>query len=146
MTGQAHIVMAARQWIGTPFRHQASLRGVGCDCLGLIRGLWRDCIGPEPEPIPAYAPDWSEPQGQEWLWQALARHFHPAADTARPGDVALFRMRPGSVAKHLGILSQDAAGPTLIHAYSGHGVVESALGPAWHRRIAARFAFPERAR
>ena len=29
------------RWIGTPYRHQASLKGVGCDCLGLVRGVWR---------------------------------------------------------------------------------------------------------
>jgi NlpC/P60 family putative phage cell wall peptidase len=140
------VVTAARRWIGTPFQHQASLCGVGCDCLGLIRGLWRDCIGPEPETPPAYSPDWSEPQGQEWLWQALLRHFAPPADSPRPGEVALLRLRPGSVAKHLGLISGRPAGPGLIHAYSGHGVVESALGPAWQRRIVARFAFPERGR
>jgi NlpC/P60 family putative phage cell wall peptidase len=31
----------ARAWIGTPDRHQASLKGMGCDCLGLVRGVWR---------------------------------------------------------------------------------------------------------
>lgn len=146
MTAASPIVAAARGWIGTPYRHQASLRGVGCDCLGLIRGIWRDCVGPEPEPVPPYSPDWSEPQGQEWLWDALLRHFQPPASAPQPGDLLLFRMRAGSVAKHLGILSGTPAGPGVIHAYSGHGVVESALGPAWQRRIAARFAFPERVR
>lgn len=146
MTAQHAIITAARGWIGTPYRHQASLQGVGCDCLGLIRGIWRDCIGPEPEAVPAYSADWSEPQGQEWLWQALLRHFHAPTTDPQPGDLLLLRMRAGSVAKHLGILSHNGTGQTLIHAYSGHGVVESALGPAWQRRIAARFAFPERVR
>ncbi|MEM1422329.1 MAG: peptidase P60, partial [Pseudomonadota bacterium] len=35
------IAYEASRWIGTPYRHQASLRGVGCDCLGLLRGVWR---------------------------------------------------------------------------------------------------------
>ena len=146
MTPHSHIVTAARRWIGTPYRHQASLQGVGCDCLGLIRGIWRDCIGPEPEPLPPYSPDWAEPQGQEWLCQALARHCVTPATDPQPGEVLLFRMRAGSVAKHLGILSDTPQGAGLIHAYSGHGVVDSAVGPAWQRRIAARFAFPERGR
>ena len=138
------VVKAARGWIDTPYRHQASVQGVGCDCLGLIRGIWREVIGPEPEPVPAYAPDWSEPQGCEWLWQAMARYLRPATGAMRPGDVLLFRMREGSVAKHLGILARAGTAPAFIHAYSGHGVVESALGLSWQRRIAARFAFPER--
>jgi len=39
------IVAEARRWIGTPYRHQASLIGVGCDCLGLVRGIWRAVVG-----------------------------------------------------------------------------------------------------
>jgi NlpC/P60 family putative phage cell wall peptidase len=38
---RAQIVVATRDWIGTPYQHQASLKGVGCDCLGLVRGVWR---------------------------------------------------------------------------------------------------------
>lgn len=138
------VVSAARGWVGTPYRHQASLKGLGCDCLGLIRGVWRDLIGPEPEAMPPYAPDWSEPQRQEWLWQAMARHLCPAQGPMLPGEVLLFRMREGSVAKHLGILARTGTAPAFIHAYSGHGVVESALGLPWQRRLVARFAFPER--
>ncbi len=66
------IVSAARCWIGTPYRHQASLRGAGCDCLGLVRGVWREVIGPEPETVPAYTRDWSEPQGEEALQRAMS--------------------------------------------------------------------------
>ncbi len=61
------IVAAGRGWIGTPYRHQASLKGVGADCLGLVRGLWRELIGPEPEVLPAYSPDWAEAGGRETL-------------------------------------------------------------------------------
>ena len=57
---RAAIVAAARSWIGTPYRHQASLKGVGCDCLGLLRGVWRDVVGDEPERPPAYSRDWAE--------------------------------------------------------------------------------------
>ena len=57
------IVSAVREWLGTPYRHQASCKGAGCDCLGLLRGLWREVLGAEPEAIPAYSMDWSEPAG-----------------------------------------------------------------------------------
>jgi len=146
MTDPFHdrITTAARGWIGTPYRHQASLKGAGCDCLGLIRGIWRELVGPEPEIVPPYTPDWSEPQGQEWLMRALSGHFLPAVATQKPGDVLLFRMRSGAVAKHLGIATNTPGGPGVIHAYSGRAVVESPLGPAWQRRVAARFNFPER--
>ena len=45
-----HLSPRRASWIGTPYRHQASLKGVGCDCLGLVRGVWRAVIGAEPEP------------------------------------------------------------------------------------------------
>lgn len=144
MTGpRPEIVAAARGWIGTPYRHQAACRGAGCDCLGLLRGVWREVIGPEPELPPAYSMDWSEPGRDERLWRAALRHL-AACDgmQAQPGQVLLFRMREGAVAKHLGLLARSGAEASFIHAYSGHGVVESPLTAPWRRRVVARFAFP----
>ncbi len=138
------IILAARGWIGTPYLHQASCRGAGTDCLGLVRGVWREVLGSEPETPPAYSMDWSEPARIEALWQAAQRHLQAkdAADEA-PGDVLLFRMRDGAVAKHLGIAGRVGANASFIHAYSGHAVVESPLSQPWRRRIVARFTFPE---
>jgi NlpC/P60 family putative phage cell wall peptidase len=139
------IVASARGWIGTPYRHQASCKGAGCDCLGLLRGVWRDLLGEEPETVPPYTPDWSEPQRDERLWRAAARCLAPVSDQARPfrpGEVLLFRMRASTVAKHLGIVGQGGASPSFIHAYSAHGVAESPLSLPWRRRVAVRFDFP----
>lgn len=139
------ILREARSWIGTPYRHQASCKGAGADCLGLLRGVWRAVYGAEPEAIPAYTADWSEPQGEEALWSAALRHLlQKPVDEAAPGDVLLFRMRHGAVAKHLGLQDAVGARPTFIHAYSGHGVVASPLSDPWRRRVVARFAFPEK--
>ncbi|MCC5971382.1 MAG: peptidase [Pararhodobacter sp.] len=140
MSGQALIALA-RGWIGTPYRHQASRKGAGCDCLGLIRGLWFEWHGSAPETPPPYGPDWSEIEREERLWQALARHMREVRDTPlAEGQVLLFRMREGRVAKHLGILSRGPeSGAAFIHAYERHGVVESPLAAPWARRIVARF-------
>lgn len=138
------VVAEARCWIGTPYVHQASCLGGGSDCLGLIRGVWRGLYGTEPEAVPAYTNDWSEAHGSEVLWQAALRNLVPKQSTEEAcGDVLLFRMKAGAVAKHLGIAGEVGAEPTVIHAYGGHAVVESALSAPWRRRIAARFAFPE---
>ncbi|MBL3704723.1 peptidase [Sulfitobacter sp. BDSS02] len=137
------IVQTARDWIGTPYRHQASVLGAGADCLGLVRGVWRTLYGREPEIVPAYSYDWSEVQGKERLWAAAARHLsEKEADVVSPGDLILFRMRKRAVAKHLGILVQLTPYPTFVHAYSGHGVVESMLSAPWRRRVVASFEFP----
>lgn len=139
------VVTEARRWIGTPYRHQASTLGAGCDCLGLLRGVWRGLNGGEPEAVPAYAADWSEVSREERLWAAARRHLAEVSrHVAAPGDVILFRMRSGSVAKHLGIQGEIGAMPTVIHAYSGQAVVESPLSRPWARRIVARFRFPSK--
>lgn len=147
MRGYDEIVSIARSWVGTPYRHQASCKGAGTDCLGLVRGVWRERFGSEPEKIPAYSLDWSEPQGNEALWAAAARHLieKPKA-LFQPGDVILFRMRSGAVAKHLGIVSQTGDGLAFIHAYTRHGVIESPLSLPWQRRIVACFEFPQEVR
>lgn len=141
------VVEVARSWIGTPYVHQSAVRGAGSDCLGLLRGVWREVLGEEPEAVPAYSMDWSEPQGDERLWAAAARHLQPKSlANAASGDVLLFRMRAGAVAKHLGIQVRVKADASFIHAYTGHGVVESPLSMPWLRRIVARFEFPEEKR
>ncbi|MEL6645103.1 MAG: peptidase [Pseudomonadota bacterium] len=135
----------ARGWLGTPYHHQASVKGVGADCLGLIRGVWREALGDEPERLPAYTPDWGEPGQVEALWGAARRHMvaRPAGAALELGDIVLFRMRDGAVAKHLGIVGRGAPGFSVIHAYQRHGVVETPLSEAWQRRIVAVFQFPE---
>lgn len=140
-------VSEARAWIGTPYRHQASAKGVGCDCLGLIRGVWRNTVGPEPEITPAYTPDWTEVSGDETLFRAASRHFNPVEiDLGAAGDVLLFRMKDRFVAKHLGILSGTQKHPKMIHAISGREVAEITLGPEWQKKIVGQFAFPERSK
>ena len=145
---QAAVVAEARTWIGVSYRHQASLKGVACDCLGLVRGVWREVIGEEPEAAPAYRADWAETGTEETLLAAARRHLvelDPA--TAGPGDVVLFRVTPEALVKHCAILS---AAPTLdepqrrmIHAYWSRACVESWVGPWWSRRLSHAFAFPE---
>lgn len=136
------IVAAARRWIGTPYLHQASVRGVGCDCLGLVRGVWRDVVGDEPEQPGPYTPDWAEAGGRETLLDAADRYF----DAVRPGPpfagaVVLFRWREGLPVKHAGI----ATGPaSMVHAHDGAQVAEVAIGPWWQRHIARVVRFPDR--
>jgi len=165
---RAAVVAEARSWIGTPYRHQASCKGVGCDCLGLVRGVWRAAIGPEPEATPPYAADWAEASGKEALAEAALRHLIPVApfqpSRAKPppfpppqagegegggrgglgwgfgpGDVLLFRWRAGFVAKHAAIAT---APDRMVHAHDGAAVAEVAIAPWWRRRLAYAFRFP----
>ena len=137
---RAAIVAEARAWIATPYRHQASLKGVGCDCLGLVRGIWRALYGGEPEAVPPYAPDWAEAAAGEPLAEAALRHLVPADRVGfAAGDVMLFRWRAGLAAKHAGIAS---AADRMVHAHDGAAVAEVAIVPWWRRRLAYAFRFP----
>lgn len=138
MSAQAIVAEAAR-WIGTPYHHRASARGAGADCLGLICGIWRARYDYLPEPVPNYSASWAEVGPEERLWRALSRHMHPAVPPA-DGQVLLFRLQPGALAKHLGV--QCDAGRAFIHACPRAGVVKAPLSAPWARRIVARFAFP----
>jgi NlpC/P60 family putative phage cell wall peptidase len=138
---RAAIVAEARAWIGTPYRHQASLKGVGCDCLGLVRGMWRALLGDEPEPVPPYSRDWAEAIGEETLARAARTHMVEIAlvDFA-PGDVLLFRYAPRYPAKHAAIVTAPAL---MVHAHDGAAVAEVAIAPWWRRRLAYAFRFPD---
>jgi NlpC/P60 family putative phage cell wall peptidase len=134
------VIAVARDWLGTPYHDQASVKGVGCDCLGLVRGVWREVVGDEPLPLPRYSRDWGETGTREPLAEAARSVMLevPVTETT-PGALILFRMRAGAVAKHCGILT---APDRFVHAYERTGVIEERLDSAWRRRIAFAFLFP----
>jgi NlpC/P60 family putative phage cell wall peptidase len=134
------VIAEARAWIGTPYQHQASLKGIGCDCLGLVRGVWRALLGDEPEAVPPYAPDWAEAAAGEPLAEAASRHLIRVDPSVfQTGDVLLFRWRAGLAAKHAAIVT---AADLIVHAHDGAAVAEVAIAPWWRRRIAYAFRFP----
>jgi NlpC/P60 family putative phage cell wall peptidase len=143
-----HIVQLTRAWIGTPYHHQAALKGVGCDCFGLIRGVWAELYGAQPpEKAPPYTRDWAEATGEEQMLAAAKRWMveqtFPAfsghgTPVGMAGDVVIFRHTETSPAKHSAIL---AGGGRMIHAVEGHKVCEVYLGSWWHKRLAGVFSF-----
>ena len=136
----ARALAAARTWLGTPYQHQASVRGAGADCLGLVRGVWRAAVGAEPQGLPPYAPDWAEATRAEQMADAAGRHMRAVPlEAVAPGDVLLFRWRAGFPAKHAAIL---VAPERMVHAHDGAAVAEVFLAPWWRRRLAFAFAFP----
>lgn len=137
----SNVVEIARSWIGTPYHHQASVKGVGCDCVGLVRGVWRELIGPEPEAAPPYSRDWGDANGEETLLTYFRRHLieTPLPD-AGAGHVVALRWKPHLVAKHCMILT---SAETAIHAVNNSPVAEIHLSDWWTSRFAAAFAFLE---
>jgi NlpC/P60 family putative phage cell wall peptidase len=134
------IVAVARSWLGTPYCHQASVKRAGCDCLGLVRGVWREVLGREPENLPSYTRDWGEITGREHVIEYADRHLKRIETSAAgPGDLIIFRWKRVAVAKHLAIIT---APNRFIHSWEQAGVCEVALNRAWRSRIAAAYCFP----
>lgn len=136
----ARVCAAAMTWRGTPYHDQASAKGVGCDCLGLARGVWRDLNGPEPIAPPPYSRDWGEVGARETFADSI-RPFMIEIDPvdAGPGALILFRMRKTAPAKHCGILVEDG---WFLHAYERASVLAMRFDTSWQRRAAFAFLYP----
>jgi NlpC/P60 family putative phage cell wall peptidase len=133
------VVVAARAWLGTPYRHQAATLGAGCDCLGLLRGVWRTLYGTEPLVLPPYRADWRDLAHADELRAIAERLLRRAPTGLAAGQVVLFRLQRLPVAKHCAIL---VAPDRFIHAQERVGVVETRLTDNWRRRLAGTFLFP----
>lgn len=130
------IIAAARAWIDTPFRHQGRVRGVGCDCVGLVVGVAAALALPVQDAT-GYS---RHPQGRA-LRAALDAQLVPLSGGPAPGRVLLFAIE--AEACHVGIVAHTAAGDlTLIHAYAqARRVVEHHLDDVWHARVVQSYGF-----
>ena len=134
------IVSLTKEWIGTPYHHQQSVKGVGCDCLGLVRWVYETFYHVPPDPIIPYSRDWADVSGEETLLSAANDHLIKSSKKSKEiGDVLIFRFRNWMVAKHAGILVSPG---TMVHAIEGSTVCEVHLGAWWQRHIAGVFSFP----
>lgn len=132
------VITEARRWEGTPYKHQHSTFQQGCDCLGLVRGVWRKVVGDEPLKAPNYSPSWDEVAKKEVLLNTAKLLFREV-DTPRPGNVLVFRMKRGMVAKHCAIMT---APDRMIHSYNNLGVQECSIVPWWKSKLVFSGAFP----
>jgi len=128
------VCAAARRWAGTPWHANAALRGAGCDCVGLVRGIIGELTGAVP-PAPAWRPGWHA-DARLPLLAALRRHLVRRPLPGEPGDVILFRVGACRAA-HVAIRLPEG----LIGADRRRGVVVTSAPP---RRITSAWAIPWR--
>lgn len=124
------IVAEARSWVGTPFHWQASRKGVGADCKGLIAGVASALGMEEAQSIYALKADYMSVD-VALLREGLSAIFDQATE-AQPGDVLLLNI--GGKPQHLALLSAPGR---MIHTY-GKGprsVIEVPMGTVWKNAI-----------
>ena len=140
---RADIVAEARTWIGTPFQHQARLKGVGVDCVGLLIGVGRalELVAPDFD-IRGYA---RSPDGKSLVGQA--GHFMTRIEphAMRAGDAIVIRWARDP--QHVGLLGDYVhGGLSLIHAYGevdgGGRVIETHYAATFQHKFVAAFRLP----
>lgn len=133
------LIRIARSWMGTPYIHQQATKGAGCDCIGLLRGVFKEYTG-NTVPIPPYSADWAESNPEETMYNLVRTYIRqiPIIELA-PGDMALFRMTPKGAAKHCGLISEVNGKTTIIHARHGRKVSEEILSPYFYKKLAFVF-------
>lgn len=139
------VLEIARTWVGTPYRHQASVKGSGCDCIGLITGIWRELFGKYPKgfKMPAYTPYWAEESGKSLMVNIGKQYLIEILPKEKlPGDVLMYRMMRRGQTKHAGIY---LGSNKLIHAYDGHAVTKATLITNVGAALTYVFRFPETA-
>jgi cell wall-associated NlpC family hydrolase len=134
---RSEIVQAARAWLGTPFHHQACVKGRGADCAGLAKGIALELgiITPEQAlAIPANYKAHPDPAVMRATLEAYMLPVWPA----QLGDW-LWLAATGKQPTHMAMVASDA---TMIHAHAESGaVVEHALRPAHTRTAKGAYSY-----
>lgn len=139
------IVIEARQWIGTPFAHQASLKGIGCDCIGLVSGVGRALGFKDAE---RFRDDtrfrgYARTPEPKMLAAAVAEYLDPVDfESTDPGDILLFRFKEEP--QHFALLVERGFERYMIHCYmQARGVVENRIDEKWRGRIVGAYKYRE---
>jgi NlpC/P60 family putative phage cell wall peptidase len=146
MTIANDIVSHARAWVGTPFHHQARLKGKGCDCLGLVVGVVDELGLKDKNGVQLAAYDEvtysREPDGAYLTEKLTGLLFEVPVEEARSGDLGLFKVRENP--QHLAILSDYEGTLGMIHSFApARRVVEHRLDDDWKLRILKVFRWQQ---
>jgi len=121
---RAAIVAEARSWLGTPYHHQARVRGVGVDCAMLLAEVYEKAGAIPHLPTPEYPADWMLHRSAERYIGFVLEHAReitgpPQGPTPLPGDIVLWRV--GRCFAHGAIVTEW---PLVIHAFVRQPVQE----------------------
>lgn len=138
---RARIVEAARQCIGTPFRHQGRRCGPdgALDCAGVVRfaAVESGCIPAEYDFL--HYPRFPKPTQIAAQLDRLMDHVLGGLSNALPGDVLLLADARWS---HMAVLTEANGQPALVHTTRLDGrCMEHRLDEEWRRRVRAVYRF-----
>lgn len=148
MRSSPEIVAEARSWVGTPFLHQARLKGVGVDCVGVILGVGRalDLITAEADAQfgPRFA-GYSRAPNPRKMRQGVEFYLDPLPidhrDEGPDGAVGWFEWRE-ELPMHLAIMATFEGRRTMIHSYESAGrCVENGCDATWRGRVNSWWTF-----
>lgn len=140
------IVAEARSWIGTPFVHQADRKGIGCDCIGLVRGvaIATGIFPPDVLREPVLKPYLNYGRFPDGRLIPACREFLTQISFAevQPGDILIFRVFDKH-AQHAGIVTETEP-LKMVHSYSRTRVmacIEQLVDAFWRGRIVGVFRY-----
>jgi len=119
------IVEEAYSWLGTPYHHQAMVKGAGVDCAMILVAIYREAglLPADFDPRP-YPQDWHLHRDEERYLGWVLKVCHET-DTPQLGDVAVWKF--GRTFSHGAVYVGDNK---IIHSYIGRGVVLDELDQA----------------
>ncbi len=142
MISGAAIVAEARGWIRTPYSHQACLKGVACDCIGLVVGVAQELGIPEAAQWlndPRFRGYGRTPKPDDLLAACALYLDHLYLTQVELGDILLFTFLKEPM--HFGIVS-EVVPRYVIHAYAPvERVVENSLTGKWERRVIGAYRY-----
>lgn len=127
---RADVIAEALTWVGTPWRHQACLKGVAVDCIGLIAGVALACGSADAQRFmdtPACRNYGRTPDPTVLL--AACAEFMDPTDAPVPGDVLVLRFEIEPM--HFAFLMPAGY---ILHAWSSFGVVHHRYNDTWRGR------------
>jgi len=127
------LIAEARSWIGTPYHHQARLKGVGVDCAGVPICVGRNLkLFPPEMDITHYA---RVPDGVSLIDHCNQWMSPIPIEDAMFSDIGIFRFAYDP--QHLGILADYLHGGfSVIHSLDRNGSVR---GSVIEHRLANKF-------
>ena len=131
-----NVIEAARECLGTPFRHQGRLVGEALDCAGVAVHV-AERLGYGVLDVTGYGRTPVNGQLEATLESQPFLSLVEVTDV-QPGDILL--MRFAGEPQHIAILASG----TIIHAYESVGMCcEHALSSKWAARIVGAYRFVE---